>query len=380
MTLNVAKSSRHESPHGVSPRSLLWQKFRRHRLARVSLWVLAVFYGVSVLAEFLAPFSADRTFARYSYAPPQTLFLFEHQEDGSSRFRPHVLGYTVTVNPLSLVRTFEPDPANKSYIRLLGRTEPYMLAGFIPMSRKLLAPADSSQPFFLLGADRLGRDLLSRTIFAGRVSLSVGLVGVALTLLIGVTIGAISGYFGGMIDNGIQRLIELLRSIPAIPLWLALTASLPSDWTPLARYFAVTLVLALIGWTEMARVVRSRFLSLRREDFVLAARLDGAGPVRTVITHMVPNFSSHLIAAASLAVPQMILAETALSFLGLGLQPPTVSWGVLLQEAQNVRTISLAPWLLIPGAAVVVSILAMNAVGDGLRDAADSYHGRGLVG
>lgn len=362
-----------------SPRHLVWQKFRRHRLARVSLWVLAAFYAVAILAEFLAPYKAHEIFARFSYAPPQRIHLIDRDAEGGWRLRPHVLGYRTTVNSVSFVRTFTPDPNNKIYIRLLGRTEPYKLIGIIPLSYKLLVSSDSDQPVFLLGADRLGRDLLSRTIFASRVSLSVGLVGVVLTLVIGVAIGAVSGYFGGFVDGLIQRLMEILRSIPAIPLWLALTASLPGDWTPLARYFAVTLILAMIGWTEMARVVRSRFLSLRREEFVHAARLDGAGPVRTILRHMVPNFSSHLIAAASLAVPQMILAETSLSFLGLGLQPPTVSWGVLLQEAQNVRAVSLAPWLLIPGAAVVVSILAMNAVGDGLRDAADPYHEKGLV-
>lgn len=226
---------------------------------------------------------------------------------------------------------------------------------------------------YLLGADELGRDMLSRVIYGARISLSIGLVGVGLSLIFGVILGGISGYYGGIIDVIIQRLIEFLRSLPAIPLWLTLAAVLPPHWSSLRIYFGITVILSLIGWTGIARVVRGRFLSLREEDFIMAARLANASPLRIILRHMVPSFLSHLIAAMTLAVPAMILSETALSFLGLGLQPPVVSWGVLLQGAQNFRSVALAPWLLLPGVAVVIVILAFNFMGDGLRDAADPY-------
>jgi peptide/nickel transport system permease protein len=229
------------------------------------------------------------------------------------------------------------------------------------------------QGVFLLGADRLGRDLFSRVIYGSRISLSIGLVGVLLSLLLGIVLGGISGYYGGIADNIIQRMIEFIRSIPSIPLWMALSAALPANWPVLRVYFAITVILSLIGWTGLARVVRGRFLALREEDFVLAARLVGSSEMRIILRHMVPSFLSYIIAALTLAIPGMILAETGLSFLGLGLRPPAISWGVLLQEAQNLRSVALAPWVLLPGAAVVISILAFNFLGDGLRDAADPY-------
>jgi len=230
-------------------------------------------------------------------------------------------------------------------------------------------------PFYILGADRLGRDLLSRLIHGTRISLSIGLAGVTLSLFFGIIIGGFAGYYGGWFDSAVMRTVEFIRSMPTIPLWLGLAAALPKDWSALQTYFAITIILSLIGWTELARVVRGRFLSLRTEDFVTAAQLDGASDWRIITRHMVPSFTSHIIAAATLAIPGMILAETALSFLGLGLQPPIVSWGTLLQEAQNIRTLATAPWLLTPGICVVVVILALNFFGDGLRDAADP-HGR----
>ena len=250
----------------------------------------------------------------------------------------------------------------------------YKLLGFIPANIHLIGPVNDGDPVYLLGADSLGRDVLSRMMGGTRISMSIGLMGVTVSLVLGILLGGISGYFGGWIDNVIQRVIEFLRSLPTIPLWMSLAAALPITWPPLAIYFGITLILSFIGWTGLARVVRGRFLALREEDFVLAARLDGRHPASKLsCMHMVPSFLSHIIASITLAIPGMILSETALSFLGLGLKPPVVSWGVLLQDAQNIRAVSTAPWLLIPGLAVVMAVLSLNFFGDGLRDAADPY-------
>ncbi|MGB3328370.1 MAG: ABC transporter permease, partial [Thermomicrobiales bacterium] len=249
----------------------------------------------------------------------------------------------------------------------------YKLFGVIPWDRHLIGPKYPTQPMYLLGADRLGQDLLSRMIFGTRVSMSIGLIGVFISLILGLILGGISGYFGGVIDTTIQRLIEFVRSVPSIPLWMGLAAALPKTWSPLQVYFGITLILSVIGWTGLARVVRGRFLSLREEEFVTAARLDGSSEMRIIGRHMMPSFFSHIIASLTLAIPATILAETTLSFLGLGLRSPINSWGVLLEEAQNIRSISQAPWLLLPGALVVIAVLALNFLGDGLRDAADPY-------
>ena len=269
--------------------------------------------------------------------------------------------------------TYQVDESDKNYLDFFGTGTPYELWGLIPLSRHLLVPENPRDRFYLFGADRLGRDMLSRTIFGTRISMSIGLVGVTLSLILGVVLGGISGYYGGTLDMIIQRVVEFVLSLPTIPIWLGLSAALPPDWSPLTRYFAITLILSLVGWTELARVVRGRFLALRSDDFVTAARLDGASERRVIFRHMLPSMMSHIIASVTLAIPVMILAETSLSFLGLGLQPPTISWGVLLKEAQNIRSIAQAPWLFIPGGAVVVAVLALNFLGDGLRDAADPY-------
>ncbi|MFV0334232.1 MAG: ABC transporter permease [Tropicimonas sp.] len=353
---------------------LIRRRFRRHRLAVISLWVIVLFLIVAVFAEFLATGDPHKVQARYTYAPPQALHFIDRAEDGSWSFRPHVLGYKVEVEPEALRRVFRIDEEKKIYVRFLAEGHEYRLFGLIPMNRHLIGPEKPRDPLFLLGSDRLGRDLLSRLIYGTRVSLSVGVIGVVLSLVLGTVIGGLAGFYGGLFDAAVQRVIEFLRSLPSIPLWMGLAAAMPASWTPLQVYFAITIILSLLGWTELARVVRGRFLALKGEDYVAAAIYDGASTLRVVLRHMVPAFTSHIITATSLAVPGMILAETALSFLGLGLQAPVISWGVLLQEAQNVRVLATAPWLLMPGAAIVIAVLAMNFVGDGLRDAADPYN------
>ncbi len=351
---------------------LMWWKFRKHKIAMAGGIVTILIYLIAIFAEFLAPFDTERFSAQHTYAPPTPLHLFETTAEGTS-FNPYVNGYTVEIDPVALRRTFVVDPETKHYVNLLVEGKPYKLLGFIPMNTHLVGPEDPDAPMYLLGADRLGRDLLSRLIYGTRISMTIGLVGVAMSFVFGILLGGISGYYGGAIDNLIQRVIEFIRSIPSIPLWMALAAAVPSNWPPLRVYFMITIILSFIGWTGLARVVRGRFLAMRTEDFVLAARLDGSNEMRTIWKHMVPSFASHIIASLTLAIPGMIIAETALSFLGLGLRPPVVSWGVLLQEAQAIRAVATAPWLLLPAIAVIVTVLALNFFGDGLRDAADPY-------
>jgi peptide/nickel transport system permease protein len=357
----------------VAPQwKLMYWKFRRHRMAVASVFVLALFYLVAAFCEFVAPYNPEATSTRFTAAPPTRVHLF----DTNGTFHgPFIYGSKRDRDPVTLRPTFVEDTAVIYPIGLFVRGAPYQLWGTFDSQLHLFgiaAPLDK-QGVFLLGADRLGRDLFSRIVYGARISLSIGLVGVFMSLLFGIVLGGISGYYGGIADTIIQRVIEFIRSVPAIPLWMALSAALPATWPVLRVYFAITVILSLIGWTGMARVVRGRFLALREEDFVLAARLIGSSEMRIILRHMVPSFLSYIIASLTLAIPGMILAETGLSFLGLGLRPPAISWGVLLQEAQNLRSVALAPWVLLPGAAVVISILAFNFLGDGLRDAADPY-------
>jgi peptide/nickel transport system permease protein len=357
----------------AGPWTLFWWKFRKHKVAMVSLALIVALYLVALLAEFLAPFDPADTNRRFVNAPPQGLHFVMPTDDGGWTLRPFVYGYEMKLDPETLTRSFLVDETDIVPLSLFGETEPYLLAGFIPLSHKLLVPENPRDRYFLMGTDRLGRDMLSRMIHGTRVSMSIGLVGVTVSLLLGIVLGGISGYYGGVIDNVIQRVIELLQSIPTIPLWMGLAAAIPLDWHPLTVYFLITVILSLVGWTSLAREVRGKFMSLKNEDFITAARLDGLPEIKIILGQMVPSFTSHIIASVTLAIPIMILSETALSFLGIGLRSPVVSWGVLLQEAQNVRTIAQTPWLFLPGAAVVVAVLALNFLGDGLRDAADPY-------
>jgi peptide/nickel transport system permease protein len=351
---------------------LVWWKFRKHKLAMIGGIIVILIYTVACFVEFLAPFPKEKYVAKYTYAPPQPIHLFERTEKGL-RFFPHVNGYKVTIDQVALRRVFEVDKDQKIPIGLFVKGPPYKLLGLFPATLRLFGPLNQDEPMYVLGADRLGRDVLSRIIYGTRISMSIGLMGVFMSLLLGISLGGISGYYAGTADMIIQRVIEFLRGIPTIPLWMGLAAAIPLEWPPLRVYFGITIILSLIGWTSLARVVRGRFLSLRTEDFVIAARLDGSSELRIIGRHMVPSFLSHIIAATTLAIPAMILSETSLSFLGIGLRSPVVSWGVLLKDAQNVRAVATAPWLLIPGLAVIVAVLSLNFLGDGLRDAADPY-------
>lgn len=359
-----------ERMYTATQAQLVWWKFRKHRVAVACLIVLAVFYLVAAFCEFVAPHDPHRYGAEYIMAPPRRIHFVG--EEGF-RLRPFVYGFEGTRDPVTLEKTYQEDRSRMYPLHFLVRGDPYKLFGLFPTDVHLFGTRDNEVLLLLFGADDMGRDVMSRIIYGARISLSVGLVGVFFSLILGILLGGISGYYGGLIDTLIQRLIELLRSLPAIPLWLMLAAALPAHWSPVRIYFGITIILSFLGWTGLARVVRGKFLSLREEDFVLAAQLIGARQLYIIVRHMVPSFASHLIASLTLSVPAMILSETALSFLGLGLQPPIVSWGVLMQAAQNLRSIVQAPWLLLPGLAVIIAVLAFNFVGDGLRDAADPH-------
>lgn len=349
---------------------LTWWRFRRHRVAVASGIVIIAFYLVAAFADFLATSDPHATDARRGFIPPQAIRLFDEGE-----FRPHVLGLRGVRDMRTFRVNYVVDPNRKLPVRLFVRGYEYNFLGFIPTDRHLLGieGGGAADGIFLLGTDQLGRDLWSRLLVATRISLLVGLAGVAVSLVLGILLGGISGLYGGAVDTVIQRVIEILRSVPTIPLWMGLAAALPSSWSTLQVYFAITLIISLIGWTDLARVVRGRFLALRGEDFVIAAELAGASRGRVIFRHMLPSFASHIIAATSLALPAMIISETSLSFLGLGLRPPAISWGILLQDAQSIQSLALAPWLLMAAVPVIIVILAFNFLGDGLRDAADPY-------
>lgn len=357
-----------ERVYKASQLRLMWWKFRRHRLALVSAVFLVTLYGMITIVEFLAPYNLHTRNIEYIHAPPQPIHLF----DKGSFVGPFVYGRLATLNMENLQRVYTDDPADVQSLRFFCRGDGYKFWGIVESDIHLLCPADGGQAF-LLGTDRLGRDVLSRILYGARISLTIGLIGISVSFILGIIIGGLAGYHGGVTDLIVQRIIEVLQSIPSIPLWLALAAIMPVTWSPILIYLGITVILGLLDWTGLARAVRSKLLALREEDYVLAAQLMGAGSPRIIGRHLVPGFMSHLIASATISVPGMIMGETALSFLGLGLRPPITSWGILLTEARDVSAIAFYPWLLLPMVPVFFVVLAFNFMGDGLRDAADPY-------
>ncbi len=359
-----------ESYYLASQWQLMWRKFRRHRLAMVSLVVILFLYSLALFAEFYSINDHHRRHVKYAKAPPHTLYFVD--EDGKFHLVPFIYDLKQELDLDTLQRNYTEDRSKRFHLRFFVEGEPYKLLGLLESNIHLVG-VDQPAVFFPFGTDDLGRDLFSRTMYAARISLSIGVFGVVISFVLGCLIGGISGYFGGTVDLIIQRVIEFIISIPHIPLWIALAAALPAEWSSTQVYFGITIVLATVGWTTLARAVRGKLLELREADFVMAARISNMGDFDIIVKHLLPSFASFLIVVLSLSVPGMILAETALSFLRIGIQPPAVSWGVLLQDAQNIRSLSQSPWLLIPGLFVIVTVLAFNFLGDGLRDAADPY-------
>jgi peptide/nickel transport system permease protein len=356
----------------ASPATMVWWKFRKHKLAVVSSVFLIFMYLLAIFCEFVSPYLPDETSARYKSAPPSTIHIL----DATGKLHTPFVFLTEVTRDKETLRAIYTENKEVMYpIKLFVQGSTYKFWGLWETDIHLfgLGVPEDEQRIMIFGADRVGRDMFTMTVYGSRISLSIGLIGVFLSLSIGIVVGGISGFYGGAIDNVIQRVIEFIRSIPQIPLWMALSAALPLEWPVLKVYFAISLILSLVGWTSMARVVRGRFLAMREEDFILSARLTGSSEGRIILVHMVPSFLSYIIATLTLAVPYMILSETSLSFIGLGLRAPAVSWGVLLAEAQNVRSIALTPWVFWPAVAVISTVLAFNFLGDGLRDAADPY-------
>ncbi len=366
---NTDRANNDKDIYTASQWQLMARKFTKHRLAVWSGLIVLALYLSALFCDFLSPYGLEDQHIDYIYAPPQRLHWIG--PDGLHLI-PFVYSLKGIRHPETLRKVYAEDRQHIYPLRFFARGTPYRFMGIFETDRHFIG-VDKGGTLFLLGTDSLGRDLLTRILYGARISLTIGLIGVVLSFIFGLTIGAISGYYGGWLDNVIQRLIEILRSFPSIPLWMALSAALPSTWSPLQVYFGITVVLSFLGWTDLARVVRGKILTLREEDYAMAAVLMGVSKRRIMGRHLLPGFTSHIVVSLTLALPGMILGETALSFLGLGLRSPITSWGVLLQEAQNVQAVAMQPWLLTPAVFVIVAVLAFNFVGDGIRDAADPY-------
>ena len=349
---------------------LMWWKFKRHKLAVGAGIVLLAMIAAAVFADVITPYNPRQRHSGYVFAPPtRPRFI---SEDGF-QLRPFVYGLEREIDLATGRRVFEIDTDRRYELQLFVRGEPYRMWNLIEWDVHLFGTRDPDGKVFLLGTDSMGRDLFTQILFGARASISIALLGVLLSVTLGLIIGGVAGYFGGVIDNVVQRLSEVLMSFPSIPLWMALAAALPREWGPLQVYIGIVVILSVVGWTSLGRQIRSKILSVKTEDFVIAARVNGASTGRLLRVHLIPSVMSHIIASLSLSIPGMIIAETALSFIGIGLMRPVISWGVLLQQAQQLRALMFSPWLLTPGIFVVITVLAFNFVGDGLRDAADPY-------
>ena len=351
-----------------SQNKLVWNRFKKHKVAYISLIILIFLYLIALFADFIAPYNPNRQFNKNLFSPPHIIHLFHND----IIVHPFIFGYNNKINK-NFQRVYVKDNSDIIKLKFFAEGDKYELFGFIETNYHLFGTDDLNKPVFILGSDRLGRDLFSRVIYGTRISLTIGLVGVFLSFVLGLIIGGVSGYYGGIVDEIIQRFIDILVSIPSLPLWMALAAAVPTDWTTIETYFAITIVLSIVGWAGLARTVRGFMLSLREQDFAVAARVSGVGEFKIIVSHLLPLFFSYIIVSITLSIPNMIIGETALSFLGLGLQPPAVSWGVLLKDSQQIISVALHPWLLSPAVFVTITVLLFNFLGDGLRDAADPY-------
>lgn len=369
MKLSMQKKPTESTPQMLTHNQLVARKFKKHKLAMFSMCCLILLYLTCFFSDFLAPYSTTAHFTDHAAMPPQTLHVYDKQTQ--QFIGPFVYGMTTTRDPETFEKVYIEDPAQIIRLDFFHHGESYRLLGVIKSDLHLFGSDEGI--ICLFGTDLMGRDLFSRTLQAGKLSLSIGLVGVLIGMVLGLLLGGIAGFYGGRVDNVIMRVVDLFMSLPTIPLWMGLAAAVPRSWSTVQTYFAITIILSFFGWTDIARVVRGKFLSLREEDYILASKLSGATDAHVILSHMIPSFISYIIVSLTLSVPKMIIGETTLSFLGLGLQAPTVSWGVLISDAQSFRAIAKMPWLLIPGIFVVIASLSFNFIGDGLRDAADPH-------